>query len=137
MRRNEFFSALGISAATVLFAPYLVSCSQNNGVLGVSSNDFTLDLTLPANTALKSNGGSLLKDGVIVARTSAGAYIALSATCTHQGGTIQFFGSANEFQCPNHGAIFSASGSVLQGPASTSLQKFNTTLTGNSLRVYA
>jgi len=137
MKRNEFFSVLGISAATVVFAPFLTSCTKNGGVLGNSSVDFTLDLTQAANATLKNNGGSLFKDGVIVARTSSGAYIALASTCTHQGGTIQFQSGNSQFQCPVHGAIFSANGSVLQGPASTSLQKFNTQLTGTSLRIYS
>ena len=137
MKRNEFLSALGISAGTVFFAPFLTSCSQNNGALGTASVDFTLDLTQAANASLNSNGGSLLKDGVIVARTSSGAYVALASTCTHQGGTIQFQSANNLFHCPNHGANFSTTGSVLLGPASSALQKFNTQLTGTSLRVYA
>ena len=137
MRRNEFLSALGISAGTVIFAPFLTSCTKSAGALGNSSVDFTLDLTQNAYAALNNPGGSILKNGVIVAYTSAGAYIALASTCTHQGGTIQFESAYNRFQCPVHGAIFSTIGSVLQGPASTSLQKFNTLLTGNSLRVFA
>lgn len=137
MKRNEFLSVLGISAGTVIFTPFLTSCSKSAGVLGNSSVDFTLDLTQNANASLKNNGSSILKSGVIVARTSAGAYIALASTCTHQGGTVQFESGSNQFRCPVHGAIFSTNGSVLQGPAGTSLQKFNTQLTGTSLRIYS
>lgn len=137
MKRNEFITALGISAGTVMFAPFLSSCSKTTGALGNTTIDFTLDLTLAANSVLKSDGGSLIKDRVIVARTNSGTYVALAAGCTHQGTTILFDTANNNFRCPNHGSSFSTSGSVLVGPASIPLQKFNTQLTGNSLRVYS
>jgi len=138
MNRHDFLSVLGVSAGTVIFAPFLASCSKNSSVLGTGGTvDFTLDLTLPANASLNSNGGSLLKSGVIVARTSAGAYIAVSSACTHQGSTINFNSAGNRFICPNHGANFSTTGSVLVGPATSPLAKYNTTLTGTSLRVYS
>ena len=136
MKRNEFLTALGVSAGTVIFAPFLASCSKNNSVLGAGGAvDFTLDLTLPANAALKNVGGSLVTNRVIVARTS-GGYIALSSVCTHNGGTVYFNNANNRFVCPVHGANFSTSGSVLLGPASSPLTNYSTTLTGTSLRVY-
>jgi len=111
---------------------------ENSSVLGAGGTvDFTLDLTLPANASLNNNGGSLLKSGLIVARTSAGEYIAVSSACTHQGGTIYFNSEANRFICPNHGANFSTTGSVLLGPTSSPLTNCNISLTGTSLRVYS
>lgn len=86
---------------------------------------------------LSQNGGSLIQSGVIIARTNSGTFIAVAATCTHQGGTLGYQANTNEFVCPVHGAIFNASGSVVQGPANTALQKYNTSLSGTSLRVYS
>ena len=138
MKRNEFFTLLGVSAGTVIFAPFLASCTQNNAGLGPAGPvDFTIDLTLAANLALNSNGGSLYNNGVIVVRTSATTYIAVSSVCTHQGGTVYFDSASNRFICPRHGANFSTTGSVLLGPANTPLTKYNTVLTGTSLRVYS
>ena len=138
MKRNEFFSVLGVSAATVFFAPFLAGCSKSSAGLGSGNPiDFTLDLTVAANLALMSDGGSVVKNGVIVVRTSASTYVALSDTCTHQGGTLHYDSVAGRFVCPVHGANFSTSGSVLVGPAAVALQKYNTTLTGTSLRVYS
>lgn len=147
MNRQHFFSVLGVSAGTVLFAPFLVSCSKssnalppNNGTGGGGGLDFTLDLTLSANSALNSNGGSVITGGVIVARTSAGSYIAVASACTHQGYTLAF-NSDNQFHCQNpaagHGSIFASNGSVTNGPAVTALKVYNTSLSGTSLRVYA
>ena len=138
MKRNEFLTTLGVSAGTVMFAPFLASCSKNSSVIGTGGTvDFTLDLTQAANSALNTVGGSVLNNGVIVAQTSAGTYVALSSTCTHQGGTVYYNNANSRFICPNHGANFSLTGSVLQGPANTALAKYNTLLTGTSLRVYS
>jgi cytochrome b6-f complex iron-sulfur subunit len=146
MKRHEFLTALGISAGTVLFAPFLVSCSKNStlptdtGTGGTGGLDFTLDLTQAANATLNTNGGWIVTNGVIVARTSAGAYVAVASTCTHQGYALAF-NPDNQFHCQNpaagHGSIFATNGSVANGPAVTALKVYNTTLTGTSLRVFA
>ena len=144
MKRHEFFSTFGITAGMIFMAPVLSSCSKssdNSPIGGSNSNstpvDFTLDLTLPANSVLNTNGGSLLKDVVIIAKTSAGIFVAVASVCTHQGSTIGFESSANRFHCPNHGSNFGTDGSVINGPALTALKKYNTALTGTSLRVFA
>ncbi len=143
MRRHEFLTALGVSAGTVIFAPFLTSCSKSSTMettpppSGGGAVDFTLDLSLPANAALNANGGSLLSSGIIVARTSAGAYIAVASACTHQGFTLAFDNPNNQLHCANHGSNFAVTGAVINGPATTALKAYNTTLTGTSLRVFA
>jgi len=148
MRRHEFLTALGVSAGTVIFAPFLTSCSKSSTmdtttppVVG-GAVDFTLDLSLPANSALNSNGGSVISDkGVIVARTSAGSFVAVASVCTHQGAALAYDNANTRFRCTNsgagHGSIFSTTGSVVNGPAVTALKTYNTTLTGTNLRVFA
>jgi cytochrome b6-f complex iron-sulfur subunit len=147
MRRHDFLTALGVSAGTVIFAPFLVSCSKSStdtsgpGTGGGGGVDFTLDLSLPANAALNTNGGFLISGGVIVARTSAGSYVALASTCTHQGYAVEYVSANNQFQCtnssPGHGSLYSVNGTVVSGPAPKALTMYNTTLTGTMLRVYA
>jgi len=146
MKRNEFFSAVGISAGMLFMAPVLSSCSKglsdtttnppgggNNGAV-----DFTLDLSSPTYSALNSNGGSIVKDNIIVARTSSGAFVALTSICSHQQfNPIAFESAASRFHCPNHGSNFGLDGSVINGPATSSLTKYNTQLTGTNLRIYA
>jgi cytochrome b6-f complex iron-sulfur subunit len=99
--------------------------------------DFTLDLTNSANSALNNNGGYLYHGGVIVARTIDGSYVAVSQTCTHAGGTVVYDSRINDFYCPVHGSVFSTNGSVVSGPAPSALVKYNTSLSGTSLRVYS
>jgi len=145
MERNKFFSTLGISAGMLFLAPMMSSCSKSmdtstpkpgGGTTGAV--DFTLDLTSPTYTALNTNGGSVVKDNIIIARTSSGVYVAVTSICTHQQyNPISFESSANRFHCPNHGSNFSTDGSVINGPALSALKKYNTQLTGTSLRVYS
>ena len=127
--RKEFIEQVGIGSAFLLIAACAGSCKKSANTTSV---DFTVDVS---SGALATNGGSLIQNGVIVARTNTGTYIAVSATCTHQGGTLGFSNS-NTFVCPLHGATFNSSGGVISGRTSTALQKYNTTLTGTSLRVY-
>ena len=143
MKRNEFLSAVGVSAATLVFAPFLTSCSKGSGAAAdpgtggnANSVDFTLDLTAAANAPLVTNGGSLVNNGVIIAKTSGGSYIAVASACTHQGYTIIFDSANNRFHCNNHGSNYSTSGSVLLGPATTALKVYNVSLSGNNLRIF-
>ncbi len=141
--RKEFLSIVGVGAASAV----LLSCagcsksSDNHGgqnVTGPTGIDFTLDLTSSANSALLSNGGYVATgQGVLVARTEAGAYIAVQLSCTHQNYPLIYVGSSNEFYCNNHGSAFTEAGVVKNAPANRNLTVYNTTLTGTSLRVYS
>lgn len=53
-----------------------------------------------------------------------GEYAAFSAICTHLGCTVAYVQSVDQFQCPCHGSIYSAStGAVLGGPAPSPLPR--------------
>ncbi len=137
MDRKEFLRLIGATAGGTLLLACLEGCKKESTSAPKLARDFTLDLTAPANSTLTHNGGYLVTQGVIVARTNAGQYIAVAAACTHQGATIQYQAGSNSFRCPAHGAGFSASGAVTAGPAGTDLQQFNTALNGSSLRVFS
>ena len=145
MKRNEFFSAFGVSAGMIFLAPILSSCSKSmtdsttnpSGGGNTGAVDFTLDLTSPTYAALNSNGGSIVKDNIIIARTSAGVFVAVTSICSHQQyNPIAFESSASRFHCPNHGSNFGLDGSVINGPATSALKKYSTALTGTSLRIF-
>ena len=144
MDRKEFLSQIGFTGATFVFAQCLGGCSKSDGSTNNNGGtnpptkvNFTLDLTNSAYAPLLTAGGYIYKDGVIVARTLANQYIAVSAACPHQGTSVVFEGSNNRFFCPNHGSTFSTSGAVTAGPANSSLIQYNTELTGNLLRVFS
>ena len=131
--RKEFITQVGIGAAALFLPACITGCKKNTTTPQTPAVDFTLDVSTGA---LASNGGSLLKDGVIVARTLSGTFIAVSSSCTHAGSSVQYSSTTNSFNCPSHGAAFNSTGGVTQGPATTNLTKYNTTLTGKSLRVF-
>lgn len=141
MDRKDFLNSIGMSTAA--FA--LINCIGCKKTEGSSSSDttgptgvnFTLDLSLAANAALLSNGGSLVSNGVIVAKTKTGTYIAVQRSCTHESYTLTYQSSNSRFYCPNHGATFSENGAVTNGPASRSLTVYNTQLTGTTLKIYS
>jgi cytochrome b6-f complex iron-sulfur subunit len=138
MDRKEFLSLLGISSAALALTYCFGGCQpMNNGPTTPSNVDFTLDLTNSANSSLDTNGGYVYHGGVIVARTVNGSYVAVSQYCTHAGGTVVYESRINDFYCPVHGSVFSTNGSVISRPASSALVKYNTSLSGTSLRVYS
>lgn len=134
MDRKSFLNLIGLSAASAIIAPVCIggfaSCTKTD--VAPANVDFTLDVS---SGSLAKNGGYLVQNGVIVARTVSGSFIAVSASCTHEGTNVYY--ATNQFICPNHGARFSESGVVSTGPASTNLHQYKTTLAGNSLRVYS
>lgn len=142
MERKEFLSLLGLSTVTIFAGACLAGCGKQSLSQGVTTPpptgvDFTLDLSLPANATLNTDGGYVYSGGIIVARTTSGTYIAVSQACTHQGVTVQYVGSQKLFYCPSHGATFADNGAVISGPTSTALAQYKTSLSGSMLRVYS
>ena len=140
MTRKEFFHKAGFGAALVLLPGCIgglaSSCSKENdgGSPAPTNVDFTLDVS---SGQLATNGGFLVSNGIVVARTNTGSFLAVSASCTHEGTNVNYNAGNNDFVCPNHGAKFSSTGAVTQGPASSNLKSYNTTLTGTTLRVFS
>jgi cytochrome b6-f complex iron-sulfur subunit len=139
MTRKDFFARVGFGAAAVLIPSCIggivTSCEKEGSPTPAPTNvDFTLDVSTGQ---LATNGGFVQINGLVVARTTTGTFSAVSASCPHQGTDVNYNSTSNNFICPNHGAKFNSVGTVTQGPASSSLRKYNTSLTGNSLRVYS
>ncbi len=158
MTRAEFLRSLGLSSAS-LMAVYcmggLTACSSedpkpdantNTGGGGTNGGGQTgkVDVTLNLNeikySSLQQNGQAtiLSNEGIIVARTNKGDFVALSKSCTHQGIQVAFQAGSDRFNCPEHGSNFSTTGSVINGPATRALKQYKTTFdsNANTLRVY-
>lgn len=136
MDRKDFISQVGLGVAAVLIPACiggLAGCKKKSED-PPAPVDFTVDVSAGP---LASNGGFIVQNTVIVARTNTGTFIAVAAKCTHQGTTINYNAGGNNFICPNHQSHFDSEGKVTQGPATSNLVKYNTTLTGSSLRVFS
>jgi nitrite reductase/ring-hydroxylating ferredoxin subunit len=132
MERREFLEKLSIGAAFVLTASCFQSCSKDSA----GPVDFTLNLDDAANAPLKTNGGYVVSNNTVVAKTTAGEYVAATVICSHEGlKQVTYRSSTNTFLCAAHGAEFSLAGSGLNNNGKGGLTIYKTTLTGNSLKV--
>ncbi len=143
MDRKEFLAQLGLGSAAIFAGACLAGCSKEGGSSGgggttpPSSVDFTINLADGANAALAAPGGYIYQSGIIIGHTLSDTYIAVAQSCTHEGTSVVWQAGNDRFYCPNHGSTFSATGSVTNGPAASPLKRYNTSLTGTSLRVFS
>ena len=139
MDRKEFFSKVGFGAA-LLLVPACIggltsSCSSDNASAVPSNVDFTVDTTTGS---LANNGGFMVLNGIIIARTLEGTFLAVSSACTHEGTSVNFSAPGNEFICPNHNAKFSSTGVVTRGPATRNLTQYQVEIISPTLiRVFS
>ncbi len=142
MTRRDLIQKVLIGGTTVFIIPSVfASCSKDDsgddnggGNGGGDNKKITLDLTDARYSALAAAGGSVVVQGIIVANTSAG-FVALNSECTHQGCTIGYSSSANNFPCPCHGSVFSPTGSVVNGPATVAVNSYSVAKVGNTLTI--
>ena len=135
MNRKDFFKKAFIGGSVLLFAPTVfTSCTKASDVLPAGGTG-TIDLTSSAYASLKNVGGYAYNGSVIIIRSSATSYIAMSSICTHQGCTVGYSSSSKKLVCPCHGAVYNTNGTVLQGPAQSALTQYTATLNGTTLTI--
>jgi len=105
--------------------------SNNISTLGTVTGRFTtgrVDVTV-AGSALASEGGAAVIESIagvfLLSRTSANAFTAVDATCTHEGCTVTNT-DGDQYVCPCHGSLYTRSGQVVHGPAMASLRRYTT-----------
>ena len=82
---------------------------------------------------VRDGGGLVLADQHVVLTRDGDAVRAFSATCTHQGCTVDRV-AGGIISCPCHGSTFDAStGQVVSGPATRPLAPVPVTLTGDQI----
>jgi cytochrome b6-f complex iron-sulfur subunit len=103
---------------------------------GVSNN--AIALTVDAASPLSAVGSAALVQtsagNFLVAHTAQDTFNAMTAICTHEACTVERYQSGT-FTCPCHGSQYSTSGSVVRGPATASLRRFNATFASNLLTI--
>ncbi len=135
MNRRELIRNIAAGTATIFVVPALItSCEEDLSDPDNNNNVLTIDLNDDKYKSLGSAGGFIVERSIIILNTG-DDYIALSSICTHQGCEVSYDHSKSNLPCPCHGSIFSTSGSVLNGPAETSLKKFNITQEGDILTI--
>jgi cytochrome b6-f complex iron-sulfur subunit len=123
--RRDFLGRVALVAGVFIAA----GCSATTDLTGVGSgplpggpvtiklSDYAGLATIGQPVEVRSSSGASL--GVAAVRTSASSFIALGMACTHEGSKVNIVGQI--FDCPNHGARFSSTGAVTNGPATRAL----------------
>ncbi|UFH53317.1 ubiquinol-cytochrome c reductase iron-sulfur subunit [Spirosoma sp. KNUC1025] len=127
--RHDFFKLVGTSVGVILLTNCSMGCSAKGGgdPTPIDRNvDFTLRLADQANENLRAKGGYVIANDIIVAQTKDGKFIAVSASCTHEGTQLTYKVADNQFYCPLHLSRFDSTGKVLMGPATQALVQFVT-----------
>lgn len=115
-----------LSAADKLLAPSstpstpVTPTPSSPGTPTVGANQF--GVTIASYPALAAVGGVAVvrtSPPIALART-AGGFVAFSLRCTHEGTTVRIQ-SNGSLRCPNHGALFSATGGWTGGYRTSSL----------------
>jgi Rieske Fe-S protein len=148
MEREEFLSKLGIGALAVCMGTCMAACSKsgdaapsNNNTGGGTVNPPATGTTITADlsSSLTAIGDTKVSNGVIIVRIAAGnaasAFTAVQVACTHEGTAINYNNNQSLFICPLHGSIFSKTGAVVQGPATTALKQYTVAVSNNTLTV--
>jgi cytochrome b6-f complex iron-sulfur subunit len=147
--RKEFMRQVGLSFGAIMLMNCLQSCGDGgeipdpNPTGGGTKVDFTININDATYSSLKTKGSAVVvkAQNVIIARVNDanGTWIAVDSRCTHEQTTINYRASSNDFLCPNHGSVFSATGAVTKSPATAALTKYFTSFdaTNNTLRVFA
>jgi nitrite reductase/ring-hydroxylating ferredoxin subunit len=105
-----------------------------------SGHEVSIDLTLSANSALKTVGGAMYvtlpsnNDKMIVVRNSNTEVSAFSSVCTHMGCQVDL-PSNGVATCPCHGSKFTDKGVVTTGPALSNLKLYYAQLQGDFIYI--
>ncbi|MBB4078691.1 nitrite reductase/ring-hydroxylating ferredoxin subunit [Lewinella aquimaris] len=140
MNRKDFLNNLGIGAAFALTATCLGGCSKEEDEAFTPTPstgiDFTLDLNATENAPLATDGGYVVRNKIVVARTLTGDYVAATQQCSHEGNlAVQL--RNDEWYCTVHGARYTLAGDGLNQFGSNGLTTYKTALNGTDLRVFS
>ncbi|OQX63835.1 MAG: hypothetical protein B5M51_04605 [Anaerolinea sp. 4484_236] len=73
--------------------------------------------------------------GGFVIRESDTDLVVLSSVCTHLGCTVYWLEDKQQYECPCHGAHFTAEGEVIDGPPPRPLDEFEYRIEGDALSI--
>lgn len=136
MKRKEFLATIGVGAAFALTSTCLGGCSKDK-VEPSGDVNFDIDLTNSAFSALKEPSGFVIHEGVVIARSISGEYLAATVICSHENLQQVTFNTQDEWFCTAHGARFDKEGKGLNSNGSKGLTVYNTEKSGDILRVFS
>src|SRR3954470_11497485 len=130
--RRAVLHGLAIAAAAAVVGcdgdPAQGPDGGTSGAVTMCGDNLCLDLNDPQNAALTSVDGSAIvaapHDRILIIRTSATAFEAVTDTCTHAGCAVGYVPSRKRIRCPCHGSEDHGNSAGLLGPASRPLKQY-------------
>ena len=101
--------------------------------------DLTNESLLPLQTvglSVVTSGNEIDSSGLLILRVSESEIVVFSRSCTHSGASVNSFQDGISL-CSSHGSEFNTSGEVVTGPATRSLKKYESSLDGTDLTIFA
>jgi Rieske Fe-S protein len=137
--RRDFIGELAGGLATLTLAAPLIA--SNGPGEPRPPKSALAELKIEDHPELKQVGGYVIvkktaAGDVLVIRSSASEYSALSVVCPHLQCNVKVK-SANLIQCPCHQSGYRADGTYISGPAKTGLRKFPVSVDDNTILIFA
>lgn len=136
MNRKEFLTTIGAGAAFALTATCLGSCTKDS-TSGSKDVNLSIDLEKAEFGALKDPSGFVVHEGIVIARSLSGEYLAATVECSHENLNQITFNSSDEWFCTAHGARFAKDGSGLNVNGNKGLTVYKTEKSANILKVFS
>lgn len=163
MKRHEFLKSIGFRGAALMAV--IASCTNADDSVvpaltlsptttpstgtgtGTSTGTTTdlstiknqilkIDLTASTATNLTKVGGYMVSNGIVIAQSTTGVFVAATQTCTHEPKKKVIF-NVNEFYCTEHGARFTLAGVGKNSFGSKGITVYKTATDGKSVVVYS
>lgn len=109
-----------------------VNSFADNGYLLVDKSEFIDTQTKEEYTSIIVTSNSL-KSPLILFKTGADSYDAVSLECTHKKVKLDLVG--DKLECSAHGSVFDKSGKVIKGPAKTDLHRYSVDKTMSTIKI--
>ncbi len=140
IKRRSFLTYFSLSWLTACFPVILAACapSSSTQVNSKPATKKTADgFTAVGATTELDKAGYLQAQAVAVVKnpTNPKQLLAVNPKCTHDGCDVKWLPGAKKYECPCHGAEFSADGKVLKGPATVSLATYPAKVVGTQVLV--
>lgn len=136
--RHQFLRQMGLggSALMAVYCAGSLSSCTNDTVTPSSTTPetITIDLGAKSNEALLKNGGYIVTQDVVIARTDTGTFVAVTLICSHEGNKAITY-QTSEFLCTVHGARFDNNGKGLNSNGAKGLKVYPIMVSGNTLTV--